>query len=199
MRHAFAALFLFLLSSAAFAQVAVPHTFTAGAAARASEVNANFTTLATAINDLAARVTALETPTVTAASAAGTYRYLSLSVGVLAQAGPSSSGLLQVTGETITGTVVLSAGGSASYSTSPASTNSRITVPSGGGAPTTAHTRDSAPENSSATWTVSSGQIVITNQGISTTFVPASPRLLIGTLRELSDSDFYSLEILIKQ
>lgn len=47
---------------AASAQTTVPNTFTAGTQASASQVNANFATLANAINDLASRVSALEGP-----------------------------------------------------------------------------------------------------------------------------------------
>lgn len=54
---AFAALFL---SGTALAQVSVPNTFTAGAPARAADVNANFQALVTAINGLGARVSKLE-------------------------------------------------------------------------------------------------------------------------------------------
>jgi len=46
----------------ALAQATVPNTFTPGTAASASQVNANFTALANAIDNLAARVTLLESP-----------------------------------------------------------------------------------------------------------------------------------------
>ena len=50
----------------ALAQTTVPNTFTAGTTASASQVNANFTALANAINNLSARVDALEAdPSVT--------------------------------------------------------------------------------------------------------------------------------------
>lgn len=45
---------LLLAAPAAWAQVTVPNTFTAGTPAKASEVNANFTALANAINNLTA-------------------------------------------------------------------------------------------------------------------------------------------------
>lgn len=53
MRHTIAGFLISVCSTAAFAQVTVPHEFAAGSAARASEVNANFQALATAINALA--------------------------------------------------------------------------------------------------------------------------------------------------
>lgn len=51
---------LFCASYVAAAPVTVPFTFTAGTAAKASEVNANFTALANAINQLSSRVSQLE-------------------------------------------------------------------------------------------------------------------------------------------
>ena len=51
---------LVTLSSIAFAQTDVPNTFEANTPAASSEVNANFDALATAIDALASRVTALE-------------------------------------------------------------------------------------------------------------------------------------------
>lgn len=49
-----------LVSSAALAQTEVPNTFESGQPANAADVNANFTALATAIDNLATRVTTLE-------------------------------------------------------------------------------------------------------------------------------------------
>lgn len=50
MRYSFAGLLLFALGSTAVAQTTVPYTFTAGTAAKASEVNADFQALAAAID-----------------------------------------------------------------------------------------------------------------------------------------------------
>jgi hypothetical protein len=50
MRYSFAGLLLFAFSSTALAQTTVPYTFTAGTAAKASETNADFQALVTAIN-----------------------------------------------------------------------------------------------------------------------------------------------------
>jgi len=61
-----------ILGGPASAQVTVPNTFAAGSPARASEVNANFQALATAINNLGARVSKLE-GNIVAADLAGAY------------------------------------------------------------------------------------------------------------------------------
>lgn len=75
MRYSYIGFLLLLLSSAVFAETTVPYTFVSGTAAKASEVNANFAALVTAINNLETRVTTLEASVapVTAASLAGTY------------------------------------------------------------------------------------------------------------------------------
>jgi hypothetical protein len=65
----------------ALAQTTVPHTFTSGTQARASEVNANFQALATAIDNLSARVGKLEGGT-TDADVVGTYSWRALQIGV---------------------------------------------------------------------------------------------------------------------
>ncbi len=50
MRYSLVVLLLFVFSNTVLAQTTVPHTFVAGTAAKASEVNANFQALTTAIN-----------------------------------------------------------------------------------------------------------------------------------------------------
>lgn len=69
-----AALTLVAFSALSLAATTVPHTFTAGAPARAAEVNANFQALVTAIDTLSARVDKLDgTTPLTMADLAGTY------------------------------------------------------------------------------------------------------------------------------
>jgi len=231
MLRALTALCAFLFSGALFAQTTVPNTFTAGTAARASEVNANFTALATAIDAVIARVAALETPTVTTAAFAGTYRYTSVGVGLGALAGTGGAGNIQVSGSTASGTVTLNANGTATISTSDQSSILRLdystashshTVPGSQTSETTGHshtvsgnttsvsntgstvtsalTPDTGSESGSRTWSVSNGQVVL-NLGGGTTvnLLPASTRMLIGTSREASSSDFYDIHVLVRQ
>ncbi len=74
MRYSLVALLLLALNSTVFAQTTVPFTFTSGTAAKASEVNADFQALATAIDALSARINKLDgTTPVTTADLAGTY------------------------------------------------------------------------------------------------------------------------------
>jgi hypothetical protein len=95
----------FLIAATAHAQTTVPFAFSAGAAAKASEVNGNFQALLTGINDLNTRVGRLESATLAAADVAGSYRVFGLQTGVQ----PSGPGLV----ETITyvGTVTVAANG----------------------------------------------------------------------------------------
>lgn len=73
MRYSIVGFLIFILSGTVFAQTTVPHTFTAGTAAQASEVNANFAALVAAINALES----VNTP-LTAADVAGTYQLLAI-------------------------------------------------------------------------------------------------------------------------
>jgi hypothetical protein len=220
MRYSLAGFLIFIFSTTVLAQV--PHTFTAGSPAKASEVNANFAALVTAVNALEARVAALENPlAATVASVAGTYKYTSLEVGV--SGGVTGGGGTQaiVTGGSFSGTVVLGAGGGATFTIDGNETQGRVesfnTAPhahaeSGGGSTgatqsgtttTPAVTRFGGPESFTGTWTVTNGEVVITTSDGVTRLLPASGKLLIGVTREASTSgniqDFYSLDVLVKQ
>lgn len=219
MRQVFVALFVFLSSSAAFAQVTPPFTFTAGAAARASEVNANFSALATAINDLAARLAVVETPALTMAAVAGTYRFASLELGISAANGPNASGYLQVSPVRSSGTLTLAASGAVTLSLTSEATHGRIeyspapnhvhaTVPTGttagaasGSTVTSSLTAETDPHTVPGTWTIANGEVVITFTGAGTVrLLPGSSRLLIGANREAgTDSDSYTLDVLVRQ
>lgn len=107
MRNGIAALALVLLGATAHAQTTVPFTFSAGAAARASEVNGNFQALLAAINTIDARVGRLEgSAALSNASIAGAYRLFGLQNGLIAAGGPGGVETI-----TYTGTVTLAAGG----------------------------------------------------------------------------------------
>lgn len=219
MRHAFTALCAFLLSGAAVAQTALPHTFTAGAPARASEVNANFSALATAIDAVITRVAALEAPTLTMAAVAGTYRFASLELGISAFAGTNSQGYLQVSPVRSSGTITLAASGGVTLTLTSEATHGRLDyspapnhvhaqVPSGttagaasGSAVSSTFTRDTDPHTVTGTWTITNGEVVITFTGAGTVrLLPGSGRLLIGANREAgSDSDSYTLDVLVRQ
>jgi hypothetical protein len=109
MRYSVAAFLLCIFSVAALAQTTVPYTFTAGTTAQASQVNADFSALATAIDNLTSRVSKLEGQ-LTAADMVGTYAITGLSVTVSSQA--------QVTNNSVQGTLNLNANGTYSLSIS---------------------------------------------------------------------------------
>jgi hypothetical protein len=81
-RKSFGLMLLCVIGGNALAQTTVPHTFAAGTAARAAEVNANFEALATAIDALAARVDKLEGGAVTEADVVGSYSASNLQIGL---------------------------------------------------------------------------------------------------------------------
>lgn len=87
MRNTIAAVLLFATGVAHAASV--PNTFTAGSPARASEVNANFAALVTAVTTLENKVAALEAANgpLTTADVVGSYRLL----GITSEAGGSEA------------------------------------------------------------------------------------------------------------
>src|SRR5258706_4460391 len=116
MRYSFVGLLLSVLSGVAFAQTTVPNTFTRGTAAKASEVNANFQALATAIDNLGSRVSKLE-GTITATDVAGTYAFASLEAETFTGANvnvASSVGIIHH--QNGNGTFTLNANGTFSFS-----------------------------------------------------------------------------------
>ncbi len=81
MRFVFAGLMCMALCSTGLAETTIPHTFTAGTPALASEVNANFHTLVTAINALEGRIDKLEGQ-IAFADIVGTYAIAGLQTGL---------------------------------------------------------------------------------------------------------------------
>ena len=95
MRHLIAAVVCAVISSPVWAQTVVPHTFTPGTPAKASQVNENFSTLGQAIDSLRGRVTALERQAAVSAcfslSIVGTYHFVGLVPSLNAQAGRNAT------------------------------------------------------------------------------------------------------------
>jgi hypothetical protein len=112
-KNVFRLLALSLLSSAALA-ASVPNTFTAGDTARASDMNANFAAVVTALNTLEAKVAALEAVVgpQTMASLAGTYDLFDVAVDV----DSAGAGQATIAGLAVYGTVVFNANGTGSNS-----------------------------------------------------------------------------------
>jgi len=113
MRYSVLAFLLCMFSGAALAQTAVPNTFTPGTPAQASQVNANFQALTTAIDALSARVAILE-GTLTSAEAAGTYSFSNLSVDISGT--PTGVNGATLEHRTMLGTVTLNTDGTGSFS-----------------------------------------------------------------------------------
>ena len=161
------------LSAAVNAQVTVPNTFTAGTPAKASEVNANFQALVTAVNSLTARVGKLEGQ-VTAADLAGTYSLHQFQTelgGGVAQrvATYTSNG---------TATVTLAANGAVTIS-SVTSQGHQLNLP--GGTLTAINANEPA---GNSTWALVSGRVTLLGNEFS---ISDGGRLLIRTSANAAD------------
>lgn len=123
MRSVLVALSMTVLCGVASAQTTVPNTFTAGTAAKAAEVNANFQALATAINALATRVARLDGPP-TAAGLAGTYAVNGIQTELV-----PGSGSGRVIVYTYEGTATFAANGTGTFSLNSKGHNLLFTSP----------------------------------------------------------------------
>lgn len=161
------------LSAPAWAQVTVPNTFTAGAPARAADVNANFQALVTAINALGARVTKLEPPTA-AADFAGTYAMQRFQTEL---GGGGSARVAVYTSSD--GTVTLAADGTATR-TSSTEQGHQLNLPGD----TLTPFSGSSDAAGAITWTYSGGKVTIFGGTFS---VADGGRLLIRTSANPAD------------
>jgi hypothetical protein len=169
-----AALAASLFSASAMAQVAVPHTFAAGAPARAADVNANFQALATAINELNTRVSKLE-GTFTAADVAGTYTVYSIETQVR-----GGTGFAGVRAMAPFGTFTLAADGSVTGTWYDLGYDLSLTNVAGSMLGTrTQHSSQSTL--SSATWSLSGNILTLTDpEGQSTMTGVVGGRIFVG-------------------
>lgn len=154
---------LCVVSNAAFAQTAVPYTFSSGTPAKASEVNANFQALATAIDGLATRVNKLEGQ-ITSADIVGTYTSRIHQVGVQQGTGATEA----ITYE-----------GSLTFAADGTFTSTSVGHVNDVGGPST------ISEPFSGAWSVSGNTVTITLTGQTTPysfFGIAGGRLLISTI-----------------
>lgn len=183
------------LSSATLAQTTVPHTFSAGTAAKASEVNANFQSLATSIDSLQARLDIIEgkASAFTVSALSGTYKLLNIYSGA-----PASSNSAIVNSSTQNGTLILNPDSTFSLATS--ETNSRTTLNLSSG--TSSNTVSSNTETLSGTWSVS-GKTVTLNVAGGGTLGPyeigVGNRLLINPVRSDSSAALLGIDIFVRQ
>jgi hypothetical protein len=152
------------LGAAAHAQVTVPNTFQPASPAKASEVNANFTALATAINALTARVAKLE-GTIVAADLVGTYAMSGLGV---------ETNNNHIAHYAFQGSIVLNANGSASYTVTQTGHQTNI-----GGTPFTDFAFPGGGTSSgTTTWTFANGVVTIT--GLNSFNVSGGGKVLVA-------------------
>lgn len=144
---------IYALTLAAQAQtVTVPNAFVAGAAAKASEVNANFSTLAAGINALATRMARLEGQ-ISAADMAGTYALKGIQMELAGGAGA------HVASYVYSGTAVLRADGTGTLTTP--QTGSQLNLFS---QPSAIVGANRPAETSTFTWTLANGVLTAFGQ-----------------------------------
>ena len=107
--------FAFFSTFNAYSQVTVPNSFTSGTPAKASEVNANFQALATAVNNLNARIAKLE-GNITSSDIVGTYKITSLNIENYITTN-SSGTLYQKSDYVVSGTAVFNTDGTLTFNT----------------------------------------------------------------------------------
>lgn len=171
MRSSIAALFFVAYCTSASAQVTVPNTFTAGAPARAADVNANFQALVTAVNSLGSRISKLEGQ-IAASDLVGTYAVNQFQSEL---GGGASERVAIYTGG---GTVNLAANGTGTISGN-TELGHQLNLPGG-----TLATINRPQASSNFTWSWSSGTVTAFG---STFSVVAGGRLLITTSTNPAD------------
>lgn len=184
MRKLAIGMLFFAVTGIVTAATTVPHTFTSGTAAKASEVNDNFAALATAIDALGARVDKLE-GTLTMSAVAGTYHLSLFSVSPYANSTSSTIygsnyNLIRTGNDTIT----LNADGTGTASGS-------VDIVNYEQAPTAQVTHTNSPDSSTFTWTLSGGAITFRGK----TFQHAAGgRLFINVSNSIGDSSVPEIE-----
>lgn len=151
------------LGATAHAQVTVPNTFQPASPAKASEVNANFTALATAINALTARVAKLE-GTVVSADLVGTYALSGL--GIETNNNHTAHYAFQ-------GTVTLNSGGAVSFNVTQTGHQTNFSTPF-----TDVVFPNGGTSSGTTTWTYANG--VVTIVGFNSFNVSAGGKVLVA-------------------
>lgn len=182
-------LFLLCLMSGFTVLAEVPYTFTPGQAANAEEVNANFDTLVTQIEQLQTQIAALQalvnTPNVD--SIPGTYDFVELSV----QANQNGENDYGVGGSSATGVVVLNADGTGTVNSSDSNrmlnffTQTKSVRTGGDSCCETVDSTsvqlggDSSSDSGNFTWTYSNNVLTVTDENVMT-FFPAGGRIFVN-------------------
>lgn len=128
-------------------QVSVPNSFTAGAPAKAADVNANFSALAAGINALSARVAKLEGQ-ITAADLVGTYALKGIQMELGGGAGAHLASYVY------TGTLTLAADGTGSLTSTQSGSQLNLAV-----SPPTRGSASKPAETGVLTWSLSGSSV----------------------------------------
>lgn len=196
MRIVFMSFLLFAVSNLVSAQTTLPYTFAPGTVAKASEVNANFQALLTAINKL-------EGP-VTPAGVAGNYVLtgLSLNMSSTAQAGTSSNNA-RVEHSAVNATAVFNSDGTFAFPQESSSGSAMAFDFFKSGANVinaTATTQlSTSPPSGGGTWSLSGNTLTITlNGGGGGTFTAAAGGKIFIGVDSSPDSKSQDLHFLIR-
>jgi len=203
-------LFLMFFSNIAFSQTSVPHTFVSGTPAKASEVNANFQSLATRIDNLDAamnarlvsleralsqRLDVLEGKDAAFAVSAmsGTYKLVNIYSGA-----QQDGGQLFVQSSTSEGILTLNA--NATYTLVLSEKNSKTRLFVAGDPPQLASSNSVTADGGSinGTWSVADKQLKLSGFPMNYT-IAAGNRVLISTVSSDSSPSLLGIDILIRQ
>jgi hypothetical protein len=185
MRNIYLAFLLSMLCGTASAQTTVPYTFSAGTTAQASQVNADFQALATAIDGLTATVNKLNNQ-LTSADVAGTYNVNGMGVSN----GGDVNGVSQMV-TWLNGTVTLNANGTCTSNIGGSEDGINVS-PSG-----YLYTSNSA--GGSGTWTLNGSIVTIPGtNGLPTSYtLGAGGRVLVGSSHQVQSSTYAGVFLMI--
>lgn len=170
----------------------VPYMFTSGTRASASEINSNFQSLATAINNINNRIDKLEGKNITVADIAGTYTWTGLQVGL----GVSTTSSIQSNIETVlfNGTIVLVSDGTFNLNvTNDTTTLNKVdnSSTSQGDLLTHYFTNNTLQSGATGTWSVIGNTITISSPSFSKSIIltgTSGNRILVGSVSAIGNA-----------
>lgn len=146
-----------LMCGSVYAQV--PYTFESGTAAKADEVNANFSALETQIGQLESQIAALSG--VSSTSILGTYDIFKLGVKL----NDNGGGNYDVANSSFSGTVVFNSGGTGTYNTSDGDTTLNINSDTTNNTVGFYYEKNTSSNPGTFTWTLSGNKVTVNPSG----------------------------------
>ena len=158
-KRLFLPLICLLMCSSVYAQV--PYTFSSGTAAKAEEVNANFTALENQIGQLQSQITQLSGTQTSITLAGSTYKLFRLGIKLADNGG----GNYDIGNKTFSGTVTFNSGGTGTFSSN--ETNNTMSFNNNTTNGTTSINFQTDPKSNTGTftWTLNGNSLTITPSG----------------------------------